>query len=453
MAVMTIDAAAPARAETPTPAAWYLLFVLTFAYTTSFIDRQVLNLLVGPIKADFGLTDTSMSVLQGAAFAIAYIAMSPVFGRLADRINRRFILMAGIVTWSIGTILCGFSRSYSELFMARVLIGAAEASLTPAAWSLITDSFAPRRLPRAFSIYLLGLYMGSGLALVLGGWLVAAVTPWDLSAVPGLAGQRPWQLVFVLIGMTGALAAVLLAFVREPARRNEGGGMVTDAPMPMAEIRSVFSARRTFYLNFYLGIACLAICLYGYPAWTPVFLMRRFGMSMTDIGMQYGALMLVSGSLGVLSGPWLSRLFTRKHDEFGFLLYPAVAAALLVPVSAILYFTSAFWLALVLTTAACFLYSSPMALAASALQLATPSRMRGVSTALYVFTANIVGLGAAPTIIALVTDHVFADENRVGESLTLICGLAAALATLLLWRAHRAFRALMAPAAGREDMQ
>ncbi|WP_439532155.1 spinster family MFS transporter [Polymorphobacter sp.] len=444
---MTTLSPVPDRADPPAPAAWYLLFVLTFAYTTSFIDRQVLNLLVGPIKADFDLTDTRMSVLQGAAFAIAYIAMGPVFGRLADRVNRRMVLMGGIAAWSIGTVLCGFSRNYTELFLARVLIGAAEASLTPAAWSMITDSFSPRRLPRAFSIYLLGLYMGSGLALVLGGWLLAVVSGWDMSGVLGLAGQAPWQLVFVVIGLVGALAAVLLAFVREPARRNESGTAVPDVPMPLAEIRDIFIARRRFYGNFFVGIACLAICLYGYPAWTPVFLMRRFGMSMTDIGLQYGALMLVSGSLGVLSGPWLSRLFTRTQGEFGFLLYPAVAAALLVPVSAMLYFTSAFWLALVLTTIACFLYSSPMALAASALQLATPNRMRGIATALYVFTANIVGLGAAPTIIAVMTDQVFADEARVGESMTLVCGVAAALAALLLWRAHLAFRTLMTPAA------
>ncbi|MBC7860562.1 MAG: MFS transporter, partial [Burkholderiaceae bacterium] len=399
----------------------------------------------GPIKADFGLTDTRMSVLQGAAFAIAYIAMSPVFGRLADRVNRRLILMGGIVTWSIGTMLCGFARDYTELFMARVLIGAAEASLTPAAWSMITDSFPPRRLPRAFSIYLLGLYLGSGLALVLGGWLLAVVGGLDVSAVPGVAGQQPWQLVFVVVAAVGALAAVMLVFVREPARRNESGTTVPDAPMPWAEIRRVFVARRRFYLNFFLGIACLAICLYGYPAWTPVFLMRRFGMSMTDIGIQYGALMVVAGSLGVLSGPWLSRLFTKRHGEFGFLLYPAVAASLLLPVSAMLHFTSAYWLALLLTTMACFLYSSPMALAASALQLATPNRMRGIATALYVFTANIVGLGAAPTLIALMTDHVFADEARVGESLTLVCGVAATLAAVLLWRAHLAFRTLMTP--------
>lgn len=441
---------APVREDAPTPAAWYLLFVLTFAYTTSFIDRQVLNLLIGPIKADFALSDTKMSVLQGAAFAIAYIVMSPVFGRLADRVNRRLILISGIIVWSAGTVLCGFSRSYEELFMARVLIGASEASLTPAAWSLITDAFPPKRLPRAFSIYLLGLYLGSGLALVLGGWLLALVAGWDLSSVPGLAGQQPWQLVFVLIGLFGSLAALMLLVVREPPRRGSTGapGVIAEQVMSLAEIARVYVSRRAFYLNFHLGIAALAICLYGYPAWTPVFFMRRFGLSITEIGVQYGALMLISGSLGVLSGPSLARLVMRSQGEFGFLLYPALAAALLVPSAMLLYASPSFSVALVAATIACFLYSSPMALAASALQLATPMPMRGVATALYVFTANFIGLAIAPTIIALMTDMVFADEARVGEALTLVCGVSAAASALFLWRAHLAFRSLMSPDSG-----
>ncbi|MFD2137146.1 MFS transporter [Novosphingobium resinovorum] len=141
-------------------AGWYLIFVLTLAYTASFIDRQVLNLLVGPIKAEFGLDDTRLSLLQGLAFTLAYVVMSPVFGRIADVGSRKGVLMFGIALWSIGTSACGLARSYWQLFLARFGVGGAEACLTPAAWSIIADAFPPRLIPRAFSVYMMGPYLG-----------------------------------------------------------------------------------------------------------------------------------------------------------------------------------------------------------------------------------------------------------------------------------------------------
>lgn len=421
---------------------WVLVFLLTLAYTTSFIDRQVLNLLVEPLKADFGLADTELSLLQGLAFTSAYIALSPLFGRLADTGSRRGVLVAAIMLWSIGTSLCGLSRNYWQLFLARCGVGGAEAGLTPAAWSIIADSFPPHMLPRALSVFLMGPYIGGGLAMIFGGLLLEASAHWDLSGLPVLEGLKPWQLVFLAASAPGFLIAGLFLFVREPERRDVAGSAAER--MTYGEMMAVFREHRAFYGNFYVGMSCLIMTLYAFPAWMPTVLIRRFGASAADVGMQYGAAVLIAGSVGVLTGPWLAGLFARRGRRDNLLVVALLAAMLLVPVTAGLWFVGDYGSALALATLASFLYSLPQAVASSALQLATPNRMRGIASSVYVFAASVAGLGLAPTIVALLTDFVFRDDARVGESLALTCMVAAMLAMFFISRAVRAYRRMLA---------
>ena len=423
---------------------WYLIGVLTLAYTASFIDRQVLNLLVGPLKAAFGLDDTRLSLLQGLAFTGAYIVMSPVFGRLADSGSRRGILLFGIALWSIATSLCGLTRSYAQLFLARFGVGGAEACLTPASWSIIADSFPPRLIPRAFSIYMMGPYLGGGLALIFGGLLLDAAAGWSFAGWPLLEGLKPWQIVFVLAGAPGLLVAAMLLFVREPPRRE----LNSDDPaqrMTWGEVWVTFRAHRDFYGNFYAGMACLVITLYAFPAWVPTMLIRRFGASASTVGLQYGTTILVTGSIGVLSGPWIAQAIAKRRAAGDHLmLVPLGAAVLLVPVCVALALAPTYAATLAVAALASFVYSMPQAIASSALQLATPNRMRGIASSIYVFAVSVTGLGAAPTIVALLTDHVFHDEAMVGMSLAVTCGAASILSAILLARALRGYHRLLA---------
>jgi MFS transporter, Spinster family, sphingosine-1-phosphate transporter len=440
------DTVADPAAEDDRPeggAAWYLIFVLTLAYTASFIDRQVLNLLVGPIKAEFQLSDTRLSLLQGLAFTISYIVMSPIFGRLADIGNRRNILTFGILLWSAGTSFCGLARSFWGLFLARLGVGGAEACLTPAAWSIITDSFPPRRIPRAFSVYMMGPYLGGGLALIFGGVLLESVSGWDRSGWPLLGSLAPWQLVFVLVGTPGLIVALMMRFVREPAR-HELAPEAKPEKADMAEVWRGFAERRGFYLTFYVGMALMVITLYGYPAWMPAMLMRQFGASPARVGIDYGVLVLIAGSLGVLSGPVIANWLARRGRKDQLLLVPLICTLLLVPVSGLLLVVKSYHAALAVGTLAAYLYSLPQALASSALQLATPNRMRGLASAIYVFAVSVAGLGIAPTVIALMTDHVFADEKLVGASLSIVCMVSAGLGGLLLIRCLGTYRRMVA---------
>lgn len=427
-------------------AGWYLIFVLTLAYTASFIDRQVLNLLVGPIKAEFGLDDTRLSLLQGLAFTSAYVVMSPVFGRIADVGSRKGVLMFGIALWSIGTSACGLARSYWQLFLARFGVGGAEACLTPAAWSIIADAFPPRLIPRAFSVYMMGPYLGGGLALIFGGLLLQGAEGWDLSAVPLLGAMKPWQLVFFCAGLPGVLIALLLVFVKEPARRASTASAEVQT-MSSAEIWATFRRWRGFYGNFYLGMPLFIIPLYAFPAWMPTVLIRKFGVSAAQVGVQYGIAVLITGSLSVLVSPWVARAVERMGRRDNLLLVALGASVAMVPLSLALMAATDYWTAFAIATAASVLYSLPQALSSSALQLVTPNRMRGIASSIYVFVVSVAGLALAPTFVALITDHVFGDEGRVGDSLAITCAVAAAASTVFIARALPTYRRMLDEAA------
>ncbi|HEY8353313.1 MAG TPA: MFS transporter, partial [Sphingomonadales bacterium] len=197
----------------------YAVFVLLLAYVASFIDRQILGLLVEPIKADLGLTDLSFSLLHGFAFAIFYTAVGLILGWVADHWSRRNLIIIGVVIWSFATAFCGFANTFLVLFLARVFVGVGEASLSPAAYSMISDYFPPQKRASAMSLYTLGVYVGSGIAFVLGG-VVIGLTQADASytILRGVT-LKPWQLAFVLAALPGIIIVLLLATLREPQRR------------------------------------------------------------------------------------------------------------------------------------------------------------------------------------------------------------------------------------------
>ncbi len=423
--------------------AWYVVGMLTIAYAVAFIDRQVLNLLVDPIKADLVLTDTQVSLLQGLAFMGAYVAMGPPFGRWADIGNRRNLLVLGIVLWSAFTVLCGFSNSFWSLFGARAGVGGAEACLIPAAWSIISDYFSRERLARALSVFLMGPYLGGGLALIFGGMVIGAIGETG-SSIPLLADRSAWQLTFIVVGAPGLLLAVLLLTVREPPRLSVSGATADSRRFALRQVAAFLWEGRAFFLRFYVGMAMIIIVLYALPAWMPAFLMRSHGASAATVGVQYGILVLVGGSCGVLLGPAVGRWMSRRgYDDAP--VRTAVAAAMgLIPACALLPFAPDYTTALALAGLATLLYSLPQAMAASALQLATPNRMRGVVSSLYVFLVSVTGLGLAPTLIALCTDYLFRDPAMVGWSIGLVCGTAAVAALALIASALPHYRAAVA---------
>ena len=210
---------------------WYFLTIMTISFAVSFIDRQVMTLLIEPIKADLAINDTQVSLLIGFAFSIFYISMAIPIARLVDRGNRVNIISLGVFFWSLMTGICGLAKNYWQLFLARVGVGVGEATLTPAVYSLIPDYFPKNKLGTAVGFYMLGMSFGTGFALVLGGAILSYVSSIGDITFPIIGSLRPWQVTFVLVGFPGIFLALLIKLtIREPARRdifdNENDSMI-----------------------------------------------------------------------------------------------------------------------------------------------------------------------------------------------------------------------------------
>lgn len=419
------------------PYAWSVLAFLTLVYTVSFIDRQVLNLLVDPIRQTMALTDTQMSLLQGLAFMVAYVAFGPVFGRLADVANRRNVLAVGVGVWSVGTVMCGLSGDFWTLFASRALVGAAEACVTPAVWSMVADYFSRARLARAMSVFLIGPYLGGGLALVAGGMVVGSSGALG-AMLPLLQGLEPWQVTFIVVGAPGVLLSLLmLIVVREPPRGNAETG--TDQHYSLSQTLAFMWRERDLFLRMFIGLSLICIVLYGFPAWLPSYMIRQHGAQVATLGVQYGSVVLIMGMIGVLSGPFFVRAVERTGRPGAMICVGACAVAL-VGVSIALPFAPNYQAALAVGGVAAFFYSMPQAITAAALSLITPNRMRGLAASILTFLVSVAGLGVAPTSVALLTDYVFKDPTQVGLSLAVASGVAAALAAFLAFGAVPYYR-------------
>jgi MFS family permease len=197
-------------------ASWYVVAICMAAYVLSFVDRQILSLLIGPIQADLGISDTQFGLLHGFAFAIFYATLGVPIAGFSDRMARPAVISAGIAVWSLATAACGLAGSFAALFGARVMVGAGEGALSPATQSLIADLFSREKLGRALAVYSLGSFVGAGLAFVAGGAVIAAATAHGTVHIAGLA-LRPWQLCFMIVGLPGLLLALIVAMtVRDP---------------------------------------------------------------------------------------------------------------------------------------------------------------------------------------------------------------------------------------------
>lgn len=411
----------------------FTLLALTVTFSIGFVDRQILNLLVEPIKGDLALTDVQIGLLQGTVFSLPYLLMSPVFGRWVDVYSRRAVLLWCTLVWAGGTAACGFANSFGILLAGRALVGAAEAGLTPAAWSMLGDRFEDKRLPRALSIYHLGTYVGSGAALLLGGALMG----W--AGAGGVSALRPWQFTFVVVGGLGLCSLVLMALVREPERRSAQPGGQGER-MDLRAAMRVLWQRRRFYVPFYIGMSLAIMPVYVFPAWLPALAMRQYGTSVAEVGMHYGTVSLVAGCLGVLSGPTFARWLARAGYADVNLRLVALSALAVLACCIALALRSSYGMVIAVGGIVAFFYAMPTPLAGAVLQVITPAPMRGLATGIYIVMITLVGLSIAPMSVAILTQSVFVDALRIGDSVAIVGGVAASGAAIALFAALPAYR-------------
>lgn len=430
----------PARAQPQPeggPYAWWVVFVLILAYTFSFIDRQALTLMVGPIRESLDISDTQLSLLHGFAFALFYTIMGIPIGRMVDRRRRTWIIAAGIVFWSLATAACGLARNFFQMFLARIGVGVGEAALSPGAYSLISDYFPPEQRAQAMSLYLSAAYVGAGLATIIGGMLISLMPAMDWPVVGHL---EPWQGVFVAVGLPGVLVAVLVLTLREPPR---SGTIKGDHPS-FRQVLAWIGARKRTYFTLMMGFAIAGTVWNGSVAWLPEFYKRTFGWDVATVGMRFGLVTIASGLMGAITGGTIASRGRARGVTDANVRIGLVSLAVLVPGGLVAVLSAAPALSLAGTFVFLFGCAMPFGAAAAALQEITPNQMRGQVSAIYLFGLSFFGMGFGPTIVALFTDSVFGNDAALGKSIACLIVIAAPVSALLLTLALKPYRETLA---------
>lgn len=430
----------------PPPAtAWWGVALFTLGAILSYTDRQILSILVDPIRASLRLTDTQLSLLQGAAFAVIYSIIGLPLGRIADLVPRRALLIFAIALWSAGTAACGLAHSFGALLGARLLVGVGEAALAPAAISLLGEYFPPERRGTAMGVFLGGIVVGAGAAIVIGGGLLQLAQESSLRTVPLLGALAPWRIVLLVAGAAGVVMCVALLTLHEPAGRDFSPGRLRARIFGLGEITRTFRSHAGVLLPLYGALAFWSIVDNAVLSWTPALLMRRFAWSPGEVGARLGLIAIVAGLVGTPAGGLISDRVTARwgiRARFPLLVIVALGGIAGVPVGLLGVPAGA------LASACCWiLVSSAMGtIAIAAILDILPQASRGFGTATIAFNNIIVGLGLGPTLVALVTDRIFHDSRAVGYAMSSIIAPAVLMAILLYAVALARVGDLSAPA-------
>lgn len=429
--------------RTPEPPAWvnpaygwYVVFVLTLAYTCSFIDRQILTLLIEPIRRDLHVSDTQVSLLGGLAFTIFYTTLGMPLARLADQAPRRNLMAIGLGFWTLMTWVCGAAKGFWGLFAGRVGVGVGEAALSPAAFSLLSDYFPPHRLARAISIYSTGVYFGGGLALMIGGSVIRAVSSAPSIHLPGLGEIYAWQFTFFVVGAIGLPILLLMFTIREPKRR---GLRVASADARVADKPSGWPALRAFLKINARTVTChiAAFSLYGiaigcYQFWSPSFMMRSYGWTPPRAGFTIGALMFVLGTAGVSCGGWFADRLATLGRRDAILRAAFIGMSCGLPFIIVTPLVGDERLATFGLGIAIFFLAFPQGLPAAALQVMTPNPLRAQMSSIYFFIGSLIASGIGPLLPAMLTDYVFKEPVMLRYSVSIVAGTAALLSLVIL---------------------
>ena len=432
MSAQPAPAPAPQQTEPPYPSpryAWYVVAVLTLVYVFSFIDRQILSLLVRPLRRDLQITDTEVSVLMGFSFAVFYTFCGIPLGRLADTRSRRSIIAAGLVFWSAFTGMCGLARNFTQMLLYRVGVGVGEAALSPSAYSLITDYFPKEKLGTAISVYSMGIYIGAGMSYLLGGIVVRFASAQEAWILPLVGAVRPWQVIFLAVGLPGILVAPLVYSIREPLRR----GIARHASsVPASESFAYMLENKRTLLCHTIGFGLLSLTSYASGAWVPEFFRRNYHWDIPHTGIVYGSLVIIFGSLGIVGAGKIADLLRSRGILQANMLVGMWVALIGIPVSCLLYLApSAGWATLWLAPG-CIMAAAPFGIAAAAIQQMMPNPMRGQASAVYLFIINMIGLGLGPTAVAVCTQYLFRRDDAVNYSLLVVHLVALSAAAILL---------------------
>jgi predicted MFS family arabinose efflux permease len=365
--------------------AWLVLFVLFVTYLFNVVDRQLLSILAEPIRRELGLLDWQLGLLSGLAFAMLYTSMGLPIARLADRHDRRVIIAAAVLVWSVMTAACGLAVGFMSLLLARVLVGLGEAGGVAPAFSLIVDYFPLERRATAIALFNLGSPLGVLVGLSTGGWI---------------ADAYGWRAAFLIAGGLGLMVAgAVWWIIRDP--RSAATSTAVNHPSFTSVLRFLWG--QPSYRHLAIGTAVMAIATYGFLQWIPAFLIRSYGVSVSFAGLALGLIVGIGGALGSFVGGFVSDRLGRR-DLRWYVWLPAVALVIAMPLSAGIYRANDLNLSLLFIAPAYFLLMTYAGPCFSLGQTLVPVHMRASSSAVLLLVINLIGLGIGPHAIGIVSD-------------------------------------------------
>jgi len=397
--------------------AWYALGLLTLVYVLNFLDRSLIYILFTPIKKEMAFSDLQLALLGTTSFVIFYTALGIPFGRLADRVVRKNMIAYGLAVWSVFSGLTGFAKGFWSLFFCRVMVGVGEATLGPAALSLLSDYFPPRRRATVQAIYSSGIAIGAGLAFFLGGWI----------------GQHfGWRWAFYLLGFPGLLIATLVFLLKE---RPRGQTETVAVHYTAKDWKILFQSVPLRY--HYLGYALFGLAANNLSIWGATFFVRVHKFDIATIGFFGGVLSLIAGVPGTILGGWAADRF-RGFGRGGRMLFSSVAATIAMP----------FWLLLIFSDNIPMLLLANFVLLGLSLMWLGPAaadvhdiagpHLRGLGIGIYFFSVNIAAYAVGSNLIGKLNDWLGATAAPLQMRYSLlVCPAACVLAALLLWLGSR----------------
>jgi MFS family permease len=406
-----------------------LIAILVAASILSSLDRAIFGLMVDPIRHELGIGDTEVGLLTGFAFTLLYAFLGFPSGRWADRHNRRLLIVAGMVVWSLATAACGLAHGFAGLFGARLMVGVGEATLGPSALSLVANVFPRHRLGMALALLATAITLGNGVSITFGGELIHWAQPIRLQ-LPVIGELGAWRLVFVLLGLIGLPMALLTALLlREPARQPG-----TAAPNVKALFAHILGDSRTYGLVV-AGYSLMVVMSFAQGAWGPTYFMRIHHMPIQRFAAFYGLLMGIGGTIGLLAGGAWSDAWTRRRISAAPARVNLIAVLLQGPFLVAGYLSRDLGASLALYGCGVIILTFTGSLQSATFQRITPPRMLGSVSALYLIFANLVGGGLGPVLIGALSQHFSPAGTGLGQALAVVAVITLPPSALLIFLA------------------
>lgn len=410
------------------------MFVLILASLIAFIDRQVVAIVVGPMQEDLGVGDTEIGWLYGV-FALFYAVAAIPIAQLADKKSRKHIIAIGIFLWSLMTIACGLTRSYWQIFLARIGVGIGEATLSPSTTSLLGDYFPRKDLPLALSIFQTGPIIGSGMAFVIGGFVLDMVQQTDPMVLPWVGELKPWQQTFVYVGLPGMFLAAFFLLIREPVRRPSP---VQTESSDMAELIAFYRQHAKTFLFHHLGFVSLVLTGYAFVFWSVTFFVRIHGIPAAEASQTFGWIFMIFGPMGPLIIAYVAKRLTDRGYRDANMTAGMIGGIITIPsVLLIQLAPDPFW-AFVFYAPAMLAVNSPFGIAAGSLPVITPPHLRARVAAVYMLT-GAVGMMFGPPMAGAFNEHLFPGTEGVRYSMIAMTCFFGIVGVIFLWFARKPY--------------